>query len=165
MRRALAALAAAFVYTAAAPAFGQGGLPPGAGRDLLATACTQCHGLNVITSMRNGVAGWKRHVENMVMRGAQLSPTEADTVVAYLASAFGPGAVPANAQVTLPDGTGKDLVETRCVLCHDLERVTAAKRQRQEWAGLVTSMIGRGAPVTPDEAQTITSYLAAHFGT
>ena len=65
----------------------------------------------------------------------------------------------------MPAGAGKDLVETRCILCHDLERVTAAKRQRQEWPGLVANMVGRGAPATPDEAQTITSYLAAHFGT
>ena len=69
-------------------------LPPGDGRDMLATACTQCHGLAVIMSMREGPEGWKRHVYNMVMRGAQLTAREADTVIAYLATNFGPTAAP-----------------------------------------------------------------------
>ena len=34
----------------AVPARAQGALPPGEGRDLMATACSQCHPLNVIRS-------------------------------------------------------------------------------------------------------------------
>jgi mono/diheme cytochrome c family protein len=106
------------------PACAQGALPPGEGRDLLATACSQCHPLNVIRSMREGADGWKRHVYNMVTRGAQLNAREADKVVAYLAANFGPTTPAASATlVALPGGPGKDLVETRCTACHDLERV------------------------------------------
>ena len=50
-------------------------------------------------------------------------------MIAYLAANFGPGAAPAAAAaVTLPAGPGKELVETRCTVCHDLERVAAVKR-------------------------------------
>jgi hypothetical protein len=89
-------------------------LPQGDGRDLVATACSQCHTLSVIMAGRDGPVGWKRHVYNMVLRGAQLSPREADTVIEYLITNFGPGA-PAAGSAPLPSGPGKELVETRRV--------------------------------------------------
>jgi len=166
MRQLVPALcAAALAITIAVPARTQGGLPAGEGRDLMATACSQCHPLNVIRSMREGAEGWKRHVYNMVTRGAQLNAREADMVVAYLATNFGPTTPAASAvQVALPGGPGKDLVEARCTVCHDLERVASAKRQKSEWLTLVANMVGRGAVATPDEAQAISLYLATHFG-
>jgi len=67
---------AAFVLGAATPLHAQtvSPLPPGEGRDLVATACSQCHTLNVIMAGRDGPVGWKKHVYNMVLRGAQLTP-------------------------------------------------------------------------------------------
>jgi cytochrome c5 len=121
--------------------------------------------LNVIMSMREGPAGWRRHVYNMVTRGAQLTASEAETVIGYLAANYGPGSAPAGAAVAaLPSGPGKELVETRCTACHDLERVAVVKRQKADWPALVANMVGRGAVASPDEARTIVSYLAAHFG-
>jgi mono/diheme cytochrome c family protein len=156
---------AALAIAIARPACAQDALPPGEGRDLLATACSQCHALNVIRSMREGAEGWKRHVHNMVTRGAQLNAREADMVVAYLAANFGPTApATATARVTLPSGPGKELVEARCAACHDLERVASAKREKSQWPALVANMVGRGAVATPEEAQAISSYLASHFG-
>jgi len=156
---------AALAIAIAVPARAQGALPPGEGRDLMATACSQCHPLNVIRSMREGVEGWKRHVYNMVTRGAQLNGREADMVVAYLAANFGPTTPAASAiQVALPSGPGKDLVEARCTACHDLERVAVIKRHKTGWPALVANMVSRGAVATPDEAQAISAYLAFHFG-
>jgi mono/diheme cytochrome c family protein len=156
---------AALAIAIARPACAQDALPPGEGRDLLATACSQCHALNVIRSMREGAEGWKRHVYNMVTRGAQLNAREANMVVAYLAANFGPTApAAATTRVTLPSGPGKELVEARCAACHDLERVASAKRQKSQWPALVANMVGRGAVATPEEAQAISSYLASHFG-
>src|SRR5207245_8421669 len=107
----------------------------------------------------------KRHVYNMVTRGAQLNAREADLVIAYLAANFGPTTPAASAvQVALPGGPGKDLVEARCAACHDLERVASAKRHKTEWLTQVANIVDRGAVATPDEAQAITSYLASHFG-
>ncbi len=169
MGRLVPALCAAAVAIAlAAPAHAQvaaGGLPPGDGRDALATACTQCHNLSVIVAMREGTGGWRRHVNNMVLRGAQLNAREADAVIAYLAVNFGPGAAPAaDAKVALPLGPGMELVEARCTACHDLERVAGIRRRKADWPTLVANMIGRGAVATPDEAQAIASYLATNFG-
>jgi cytochrome c5 len=138
-------------------------LPQGEGRELVATACSQCHSLSVIMAGRDGPVGWKRHVYNMVLRGAQLTPREADTVIQYLVTNFGPGA-PAASAVALPSGPGKELVETRCAVCHTLERVTVVKRQKGDWDHIVSNMYERWGVSAPDEAQTIATYLAAQFG-
>jgi len=138
-------------------------LPQGDGRDMVAVACTQCHALAPILAGREGPAGWRRHVYNMVLRGAQLNASEAETVIRYLSANFGPGAA-AVASITLPGGAGKELVETRCSACHDLERVAVIKRPKRDWPGIVASMVTRGAVATPDESQVIAAYLVAHFG-
>ena len=168
MRRlVLPASLAALLLAAATPLHAQtaGALPPGEGRELVATACTQCHTLNVIMAGRDGPVGWKKHVYNMVLRGAQLTPREADTVIEYLVAHFGPGQpLPAAKPVTLPGGTGKELVETRCAVCHDLERVTIVKRQKRDWETIVGNMYERWGMSAPDEVRTITSYLVAQFG-
>lgn len=168
MRRVVVSAAVAAFVLAASPALAQqpaNALPPGDGRDLVATACTQCHALSVILAMRDGPIGWKRHLYHMVMRGAQLNAREADTVLAYLDANFGPGQrMPPAKPVTLPAGPGKDLVETRCTQCHDLERVTAAKRSRHEWDSVVANMLERFGLQAPDEARRISAYLSEQYG-
>jgi cytochrome c5 len=167
MRIGFAGLFALAIVSAASPSFSQSAnpLPPGNGRDLISVACSQCHYLGTIAKIRDGSAGWRVYVNNMVLRGAQLTPGEIDTVVDYLALNLGPGANPPPAKpVTLPDGDGKQLVETRCGLCHDLERVATIKRQKRDWPVIVNSMLTWGAPATPEEAKTITDYLASNFG-
>jgi cytochrome c5 len=139
-------------------------LPPGDGRDLVAVACSQCHYLGTIARIRDGAAGWRVYVNNMVLRGAQLTPAEEDKVVEYLALNLGPGVnLPPARAVTLPDGSGKNLVETHCALCHDLERVAVVKRRKQDWPVIVANMMAWGAPGTAEEAKTISDYLAANF--
>jgi cytochrome c5 len=140
-------------------------LPAGDGRDIVAVACSQCHYLGTIAKIRDGAAGWRIYVNNMVLRGAQLTPPEIDKVVDYLALNLGPGInLPAAKAVTLPDGQGKDLVQARCGLCHDLERVAAIKRQKKDWPAIVGNMVTWGATATPEEAKTISDYLATNFG-
>jgi cytochrome c5 len=165
MVRFVVASLGALLWAAPAPAQTANALPPGDGKEIVATACTQCHPLTVILAMRDGPIGWKRHVYTMVMKGAQLTPNDADTLLAYLDANFGPGQrLPPAKTITLPPGPGKELVETRCTLCHDLERVTAAKRQKSEWDGVVTNMLDRFGLAAPDEARQIAMYLAEQFG-
>jgi Quinohemoprotein amine dehydrogenase A, alpha subunit, haem binding len=139
-------------------------LPPGDGHDLVAVACSQCHFLSTIAKIRDGAPGWRLYVNNMVLRGAQLTPAEVDTVVNYLALNLGPGInLPPAKPASLPAGEGKQLVETRCALCHDLDRV-AMQRRKTDWPVIVANMIEQGAPVTADESRAISDYLAANFG-
>jgi hypothetical protein len=119
----------------------------------------------VILALRDGPVGWKRHVDTMVMKGAQLTPHDADTLLAYLDANFGPGQrLPPPKPIALPTGPGKELVETRCTMCHDLERVTAAKRSKHEWDGVVANMLERFGLSAPDETKAIAAYLEANYG-
>jgi cytochrome c5 len=162
----MSAVAAIAILASAAPVRAQNAnpLPEGEGRDLVAVACSQCHYLGTIAKIRDGTAGWRLYVSNMVLRGAQLTPPEVDTVVNYLALNMGPGInLPPAKPVMLPDGAGKNLVETRCALCHDLERVATIKRHKADWPVIVASMVAHGATANADEAKTISDYLAANF--
>jgi cytochrome c5 len=167
MRILLSALFALGAIAVASPSVAQNAnpLPAGDGRDLVAVACSQCHYLGTIAKIRDGAAGWRTYVNNMVLRGAQLTPAEIDKVVDYLGLNLGPGAdLPPAKPVTLPDGRGKELVETRCGLCHDLERVATVKRDKKAWPVIVNNMVAWGATATPDEATTMTDYLTTNFG-
>ncbi len=177
---------AGLLLAASGPLYGQAAaphaLPPGDGKELVEKACTQCHGLRLILMLRDGPAAWKNVVDTMVVKGTQLMPEEAETVARYLAKNFGPGSSPmktgrlsektppaqtggggAKAE-PLPPGPGKELVESRCAPCHDLGIVTALKRSKEDWESIVKNMFTRGPSATPEEIQTMTSYLTAQFG-
>jgi len=143
-------------------------LPPGDGADIVAVTCSQCHGLNAITQLREGATAWRHQVYDMIERGAQVAPSEIDVVVNYLATHFGPGipfpgATPAN--VTLAPGDGSNIVAEKCSLCHGVDRVVATKRTRAQWTSIVNRMVYLGAPITPDQQKTVLQYLGTNFGT
>jgi cytochrome c5 len=155
-------------------------LPPGEGRELVQKVCTSCHTLVPVMMKRDGEGGWRHTVARMVLqRQAQLLPSEFETVVRYLSAQFGPGtnqmqtgtlppgsfaggATTAKA-VRLPDGPGKQLVEVRCAMCHDLGRVVSFPRKEEEWDSITRNMLGRGPQTPPEQVQSIIDYLSTHF--
>jgi cytochrome c5 len=144
-------------------------LPEGPGKEVVAVACSQCHGLKLIVSLRDGPVGWKHFVDDMILRGAQLTPQEADTVAQYLSKNFGPGTSPMQSglkSAPLPAGDGEKLVESHCTLCHDLGRVTTITRSKEEWNNTVSNMMARAGSnmASQEEVLTMASYLAANFG-
>jgi DNA uptake protein ComE-like DNA-binding protein len=64
----------------------------------------------------------------------------------------------------LPEGQGKEVVLKKCVSCHTLQNVIARRGNEDDWAQEVSKMVGRGANISDDDADTIVDYLAAHFG-
>src|SRR4030088_3015186 len=87
---------AAFSLATAAPLLAQTApaLPPGEGCDIVAAACTQCHGLHTIMAIPDGADGRRHFVDYMIMKGAQVSDREVDTIVQYLTASFGPNSPP-----------------------------------------------------------------------
>ncbi len=70
----------------------------------------------------------------------------------------------AQAQVKLPDGDGKALVDKICSACHDLDTAVADKHTEKEWRSVVDTMINRGAEGTDEEFDKVVKYLAKYFG-
>lgn len=154
------------------------------GRQLVGELCTQCHGLQPIASVRNGVEGWRTTVYKMVQNGSQIrTRAELDAIVNYLAQSYGPaagamvtGILPPGAvvgsdgkmtssAVSLPPGKGADLVKAECTLCHDLGRIVATRRTAQQWQTYTRVMLARGSLVLPRrDADSIAAYLVEHFG-
>jgi len=168
---AIAMLLSGATHVRAQIAGGQGAvtLPPGDGKEVVAKACNQCHGLALIAVMRDGRVGWQEMVDNMILRGAQVKPDEAKVTIDYLFDNFGPskGPMPSpkGSVLTLPEGAGKQTVESHCVICHDAGRLTGARRSATEWEGTVKQMMHwADIKVTPDEMKQMTSYLTTQFG-
>src|SRR4030095_6100659 len=63
------------------------------------------------------------------------------------------------APVQLPEGAGKDLVQSTCSECHALNLVANAGYKREDWLTVFTSMVN----VPKDQAATIADYLAKNF--
>jgi streptogramin lyase/mono/diheme cytochrome c family protein len=68
----------------------------------------------------------------------------------------------------LPEGEGKGIVATRCVVCHDTERFVGFHMPRDRWAFTVRRMRGRMRTakikdLTADEAKLAIDYLSTHF--
>ncbi|MEE8348415.1 MAG: hypothetical protein V3R94_02520 [Acidobacteriota bacterium] len=65
---------------------------------------------------------------------------------------------------SLPEGNGQALVSASCVGCHSLETSVNRGRSREEWVTTINDMVSRGAQISPEDADTITDYLAEHYG-
>lgn len=130
-------------------------LPQGAGKPIVQSHCSSCHGLDVVAGKPFDEAKWGQVVgamnEKMAAKGAALSKVETITVTDYLARSWGPD-------------RGRKLVEDICSLCHEWDRVMDYERTKEQWAGTIKGMISEGAPVTEEEFDSIVEYLAKNFG-
>lgn len=61
--------------------------------------------------------------------------------------------------VNLPDGAGKEIVQTLCASCHSLSNITNNGYTRDEWKYLVSTMVD----LPQEQAPVVLDYLAAHF--
>jgi hypothetical protein len=60
------------------------------GETLLQERCTECHGLDRVTSVEQTRAEWEETVTDMIERGARLNEEEKTVLVDYLAETYGP---------------------------------------------------------------------------
>jgi cytochrome c5 len=81
-----------------------------------------------------------------------------------------PQAEPPKAQPTAPPtvaaapaGDGAALLNERCTVCHNLDRVKSAKKTSEQWAQTVSRMVGKGAKLNADEQKALVAYLAKTY--
>ncbi len=94
---AILALAAAVVSLPARAQAPADPLPEAPGKALVASACTICHQVEVVTAQHHTAAEWEDIIGKMVDRGATLTDAEQDQVHDYLTKNFGVEGVPAAA--------------------------------------------------------------------
>lgn len=107
---ALAVLAGAVLWLAAAPASGaeKATLPDGPGKATTEKVCGSCHGVNILMAKRESRDGWNGIVEDMIQRGTKATDDEFGEVVDYLSEHFSKNAPPPHVNVN--KANRKDLV-------------------------------------------------------
>jgi mono/diheme cytochrome c family protein len=74
-------------------------------------------------------------------------------------------AVPVAAAPAAPALDGKTLFDTKCGVCHGIDRATARREPKEKWASIVKDMQGKKADWISDaDASKIVDYLAAEHG-
>jgi hypothetical protein len=66
-------------------------LPAGDGQQETKELCGSCHNLQKIVQSKKTPPEWERSVYDMVARGAQIFPDEAEKIIKYLGQSFPPG--------------------------------------------------------------------------
>jgi competence protein ComEA len=65
---------------------------------------------------------------------------------------------------TLPDGPGKDVVQSVCSLCHDAATAVIGKQwTKAQWELKISEMLQEEPDVTADERAAILQYLSTNF--
>src|SRR5256885_13502491 len=72
-------------------------------------------------------------------------------------------AIPAHSQNALPEGPGKETVETVCTGCHQIGRIANSGYKPEDWRNVVSMMLNIGVPLNSEQAKTVTDYLIKNF--
>jgi cytochrome c5 len=158
---ALAAIAFAAGLSTHRAAAGQD-LPEGKGVEVARDKCLLCHEADLIVSQRLSRAGWTREVEKMMRWGAVVSDAEKEVLVEYFSARFAPR--PAAAAAATDEARGKDILETKCLLCHEADLIVAQRLSRPGWVREVEKMVRWGAVVTDAEKDALVDYLFRNYG-
>ncbi|MBI1778234.1 MAG: cytochrome C [Proteobacteria bacterium] len=83
--------------------------------------------------------------------------------VSLLIAASCCSSLPAGAQTALPEGNGKQIVETACIGCHELSRTTSAGYTPADWRNVLSMMVNIGVPLPGEQYAIVAEYLAKNF--
>src|SRR6202451_4061119 len=78
-------------------------------------------------------------------------------VLAGIASLSAFGQAPVS---ELPDGPNRESAQRICSGCHSVQMFLGRGMTRQQWGGVVSNMIGRGAKISDEEFDQVVAYLA-----
>jgi cytochrome c5 len=79
-------------------------------------------------------------------------------------SATQPPAVNATNTPAAGGSDGQVLLNDRCTVCHNLNRVTSLKNTADQWDQIVSRMVQNGAQLTAAEQKVLVDYLAKTYG-
>src|SRR5919201_6176028 len=115
---------------------------------ILNASCTTCHDLRPIETSALDKEGWRKDVDAMIEKGADVKPDDRPLLIDYLVKNHGP----------LPEGPGKTVVLNVCTMCHDLSRVRRPGATPEEWQEILLAMLNEGAPLTEQDFPVVLGY-------
>lgn len=156
-------------------------LPNGEGKILVFKYCVMCRGAKLTRKRLQERKGWKQEDwEDLVSEmmdgwGATMEREEVEPIAEYLVANFGPSVVKSSSEEKdkleglLAPGDPKKVILAKCTSCHDRE-VTGQRLESRAglpapvWKRLLIRMKAYGAPVTSDEIEQLSNYLASSLG-
>jgi len=96
-------------------------------------------------------------MRNMILTVAALVPLAALGARALAAD-------PPAAAASPPPGPGLDLINQRCIFCHNTAQIFSQRKTPEAWAATIEQMANRGAEVSPEEIKVMADYLAKNYG-
>lgn len=96
-------------------------------------------------------------------RMARIVPLAGAAVTLGLALAASGSLSAQSAAPPLPDGPGRDLVQTSCTRCHAIGTAIGKLRPAEEWGEVLHKMKSVGLVISDDEEAVIERYLVAHY--
>ncbi len=111
---------------------------------------------------------WKRRIFEIILFGlvglfllAACSSSSAPAVQTQAPAAVTQAPASGNSGATLD---GSKLVDERCSVCHNTDRIKQAHKDQTQWDQTVSRMIEHGAKLTDAEKQALIEYLAKTYG-
>jgi cytochrome c5 len=148
------------------------GAPPVAatdpGKALLDSACTTCHGLDVMANHAyDSRAPYESLIANMVSYGATVPPEQVPVLADYMLKTYGkkPANAPAAPAAAAATPDGKAILERACTTCHGLDGLANhAYTTKEPYAELVKSMVAYGAVVPEAQLPALIDYMFKTYG-
>jgi len=141
-------------------------LPDGEGKTLVGVVCSQCHNIQPLFVYSGDDRQWEILVHEMVAFGAQVSPRERDTIMAYLKKSFssqrhgsGVGATP------MPPGKGLEVLQSSCVSCHGMPLIANKRADSAQWQAILRRHTAEErVKLSAGQLQLLLAYLEENFG-
>ena len=112
------------------------------GKQAFEENCIECHSLEWPLKKITDRAGWQETLQKMANTGAVLSKKNRQQVLEYLVA--------------------KSAFQTKCSVCHALERPLEKNKQFQDWVQTVRRMAAKKPEhLTEEEIQAISGFLTA----
>ena len=112
------------------------------GKEAFEENCIECHSLEWPLQKISDRAGWEDTLQKMANTGAVLGKKNKRQVLEYLVA--------------------KSTFQTKCSVCHALERALEKNKQFQEWVATVRRMAAKKpGHLTEEEIQAVSGFLTA----
>jgi cytochrome c5 len=138
------------------------------GKALLESACTSCHGLDVMANHSYDTrAPYESLINNMVAYGASVPPAQVPVLADYMLKTYGkkPAAAPAPPAAAATPDAGKAILERACTTCHGLDGLANhAYTTKEPYESLVKSMVAYGAVVPDAQLPALIDYMFKTYG-
>lgn len=130
------------------------------GRQVVNQRCSKCHTLERIYRAFKSEEGWTTTINRMVERDPSISDFDIKQAIYFLTNRQ--NKMVKDDQAKLQKAIGMSIMETKCSVCHNLDRIIQADKDQEQWQSTIDRMIkNSGDPgyLSEQEKEELLNYL------